>query len=276
MEANKILSADLLDIIFDGKNKDYGAYDLRKTYNRRIIRALVITAAVALLALLGSVLASNMKDKNTKKVKIQELTLQDIKQEEKKIEPPPPPPPKQEPPKVEMTQFTPPKIVKDEEVKKEEIPPEQEKLEDTKISTQTQEGIKTDELTPTDLDQKQEVIVKKEEDDENYVWTKVEKEAEFPGGDKAWSKFLLNNLNGQVPLDHEAPAGKYTVWIQFIVDREGYVSDLKALSNQGYGMEEEAIRVLKKVPKWHPALQNGRNVKAYRKQPITFVVTEGE
>ena len=58
MEANKILSADILDIIFDGKNKDYGAYDLRKTYNRRIVRALIITAAVALLALLGSVLAS--------------------------------------------------------------------------------------------------------------------------------------------------------------------------------------------------------------------------
>ena len=121
-----------------------------------------------------------------------------------------------------------------------------------------------------------EVISAGSANDTGTVIYSVEKEAEFPGGDKAWMKFLTNNLNGQVPLDHEAPAGKYTVWIQFIVDREGSVSDLKALTNNGYGMEEEAMRVLRKVPKWTPALQNGRNVKAYRKQPITFVVTEGE
>lgn len=276
MEANKILTADILDLVFEDRNKEYGAYNLRKTYNKRIRNALIITASVALLALLGSLLA-NQLNKGPKKNLDEELTIQNIETKEPpKDEPPPPPPPIKEPPKVEMTQFTPPKIVKDEEVKKEEIPPEQEKLEDTKISTQTQEGVKTDELTPTDLDQKQEVIVKKEEDDENYVWTKVEKEAEFPGGDKAWMKFLTNNLNGQVPLDNNAPAGKYTVWIQFIVDKEGKVSDLKALTNNGYGMEDEAMRVLRKVPNWVPALQNGRNVKAYRKQPITFVVTEGE
>ena len=88
MEANKILSADILDIIFDGKNKDYGAYELRKTYNRRITRALVITGSVALLALLASVLSSTLSDKGDSKVKMNEMTIQDIKQEEKK-EPPP-------------------------------------------------------------------------------------------------------------------------------------------------------------------------------------------
>ena len=68
MEANKILSADVLDIIFDGKNKDYGAYELRKTYNRRITRALIITGSVALLALLSSILSSTMKEKADKKL----------------------------------------------------------------------------------------------------------------------------------------------------------------------------------------------------------------
>src|SRR6185369_4622405 len=145
MEANKILSADLLDLVFEDRNKDYGAYQLRKTYNKRIRNALIVTASIALLALLGSLLA-NQLNKGPKIKVSEELTLQDIQQEEKKEEPPPPPPPIQEPPKVEMTQFTPPKIVKDEEVKKEEIPPEQDKLEDTKISTQTQEGVKTDDL----------------------------------------------------------------------------------------------------------------------------------
>ena len=93
MEANKILSSDVLDILFEGKNKDYGAYDLRKTYNKRITKALIITAAIALLALLGSVLASSTSGSSKKKVKMQDVNLQDIKQEEKKIEPPPPPPP---------------------------------------------------------------------------------------------------------------------------------------------------------------------------------------
>jgi periplasmic protein TonB len=127
MEANKILGADILDLIFEGRNKEYGAYDLRKTYNKRIVTALVITALVALLALGASFLASALESKRDAKVEVKDVVLQDIKQEEeKKFEPPPPPPPKQEPPKVEMTKFTPPKIVKDEEVKKEDIPPEVE------------------------------------------------------------------------------------------------------------------------------------------------------
>ena len=93
MEPNKILSADVLDLIFEGKNKEYGAYDLRKSYNRRITKALIITASVALLALLGSYLASAMKGKDDGKVKLQEMTIQEVKQEEKKEPPPPPPPP---------------------------------------------------------------------------------------------------------------------------------------------------------------------------------------
>ena len=126
MEANKILSSDILDILFENKNKDYGAYNLRRTYNKRITRALIITASIALLAVGGSLLASKLTDKGDKKVKIQEVTLADVKQEEKKIIPPPPPPPKVEPPKVEMKQFTPPVIKKDEEVEK--PPPPQEEL----------------------------------------------------------------------------------------------------------------------------------------------------
>ena len=110
---------------------------------------------------------------------------------------------------------------------------------------------------------------------ENRVYEKVEVEAGFPGGDKAWISFLTENLNAQVPIDHEAPIGKYTVWVQFLVDKEGNVTDIKSLTNWGYGMEEEVVRILKLVPdKWTPAIQNGRPVKAYRKQPVTFVVDQ--
>ena len=275
MEANKILSADILDLVFEDRNKDYGAYQLRKTYNKRILRALIITASVALLALLGSILAKTLQNKGPKKLNVAEVTLEDLKQEEKKEEPPPPPPPKPEPPKVEMTKFTPPKIVKDEEVKKDEIPPEVEELKDTKIDVQNQEGIKDEGIaTPTQIDEGTKIVEEKKEDDENKIFEKVEVEAQYPGGEASWRKFLEKNLNPSTPVDNGAPAGSYTVWVQFIVDKEGNVSDIRPLTSQGFGMEQEAVRVLKKATKWVPAIQNGRNVKAYRKQPITFVVEE--
>jgi periplasmic protein TonB len=272
MEANKILSADVLDIIFEDRNKDYGAYDLRKSYNKRIIRALVITGSVALLALLGSVLASTMKSSGPKKAKITEVTLQDIKQEEKKIEPPPPPPPKQEPPKVEMKQFTPPIVKKDEEVEK--PPPPQEELKEVKIAEIDQEGIKDNNIpTPAVIDEGKQIVEEKKEEDENKIFDKVEIEASFPGGDSKWRQYLERNCNGQVATDNGAPEGTYTTVVQFVVDKEGNISDVRALTNHGYGMEEEAMRTIKKGPKWNPAVQNGRQVKAYRKQPITFQVS---
>ncbi|HEV8283320.1 MAG TPA: energy transducer TonB [Chitinophagaceae bacterium] len=106
------------------------------------------------------------------------------------------------------------------------------------------------------------------------IFESVDIKASFPGGETAWRTFLEKNLRADVPLKHGAPAGAYTVWIQFIVDTKGNVSDLKPLTNHGYVMEAEIIRVLKKSPKWTPASQNGRAVKAYRKQPVTFEIEE--
>lgn len=272
MEVNKILSADVLDIIFEGKNKDYGAYDLRKTYNRRITRALIITASVTVLALGGSVLASVMNSNDSNKVKFDEMTIQEVKQEDKKEPPPPPPPPppKQEPPKVEMKQFTPPIIKKDEEVEK--PPPPQEELKEAKIDVVNQEGIKDENIAPIQIDEGKQIVEEKKVEDENKIFDKVEIEASFPGGDSKWRQYLERNANGQVATDNGAPEGTYTTVVQFVVDKEGNISDVRALTNHGYGMEDEAMRVIRKGPKWTPAVQNGRQVKAYRKQPITFQV----
>lgn len=272
MEPNKILKSDLLDLLFEDRNKAYGAYELRKTYNRRMTTALVITMGAFLLIILSSFLAKQLEPDENTKVAVRDVVLEDIKQEEeKKPEPPPPPPPKQEPPKVEMTKFTPPVIKKDEEVKQEEIPPEVEELEDTKIDVVNQEGIKDEGIaTPPVVDEGKQVVEAPKEDPDQ-VFTKVEIEASFAGD---WPKFLQRNLNGEVAVNNGAPAGTYQVVIQFIVDREGNISDVKPLTSHGYGMEEEAMRAIKKAPRWTPAVQNGRQVKAYRKQPITFVVSE--
>ena len=109
-------------------------------------------------------------------------------------------------------------------------------------------------------------------DDGKLVFEKVEMEASFSGGEMAWRKFLEKNLNANTPVDRGAPMGVYTIIVQFVVDKNGNVSDVKALTNFGYGMEEEVVRVIKKGPIWTPAIQDGRNVKAYRNQPVTFAV----
>lgn len=274
MEANKILTADILDLLFEDRNKAYGAYELRKSYNKRITTALLITAGVALLIFIASFIANTIKPRAAQLEK-REVVLEQIEMpEEQKVEPPPPPPPKQEPPKVEMTKFTPPKIVEDQEVKKEDIPPEVEKLEDTKIDVVSQEGIKDEGLAAPPPDEGKQVVEAPKVEDENKIFEKVEVEAEFPGGNAAWRRFLERQLNAQAPADAGAPPGQYTVQVRFIVDKTGTISDVRAVTNHGYGMEEEAVRVIKRGPKWTPAIQNGRQVNAYRSQPITFVVSE--
>jgi protein TonB len=273
MEINKILNADILDIIFEGRNKEYGAYELRKTYNKRMRNAMLATLAIILLLIGGYLLANKISENSKNDVVVQDVQLEEIKQEDKKPEPPPPPPPpKPEPPKVEITKFTPPKIVKDEEVKEDEKPPEVEKLEDTKIGAVNQQGIKDEGITaPPVADAGKGVIEAPKKDLTNYdeIFTKVEIESNYPGGSSAWMRYL--NKTFRYPQEAQENEIQGTVVVQFIVDKEGNVSDVEAVSGPtNGGLRDEAIRVIKKSGRWDPAIQNGRKVKSYKKQPITF------
>ena len=276
MEANKILNADILDIIFDGKNKSYGAYQLRKTYNKTLTRALLITLAILLLVFLGSVFANIINKNNGKEaIDVIDTQMAEIKKDEPPPPPPPPPPPTPPPPpEVNQVKFTPPKIVKDEEVKPDEKI--EEIKEDQVISTKTVESDNKVQVVQAPVEDKgtQVTEVPKKDDDENKVFNKVEVEASFPGGEAAWRRYLQNNLDANTPIDNGAPEGTYSVIVRFIVSRDGSISDVVAETKYGYGMEAEAVKIIKKGPKWTPALQNGRNVNAYRRQPITFVVSE--
>lgn len=272
MDVNKILSADVLDIIFEGRNKEYGAYELRKTYNKRLVAALLSMAALCVL-MFGGYFLSNALGGNdeVKKLNTQDVQLEEVIQEEKREEPPPPPPPKPpDPPKVEMTKFTPPKIVKDEEVKEEDIPPEVEKLDDTKIDVISQEGVKDEGIVAPPVEDAGKGVVeapKKVEEDWDKTFTKVEIESDYPGGAAAWQRYLNRNLRyPQDAIDNEIQG---TVVVQFIVDKEGVVSEVQAISGPKE-LQGEAVRVIKKSGKWTPAVQNGRQVKSYKKQPIVF------
>ena len=86
---------------------------------------------------------------------------------------------------------------------------------------------------------------------------------------------MSEQLSVVIPqIDKEAPAGSYTVKVRFVVEQDGSLSDIKALNDPGYGIAEKITEVLKRSPKWTPARQNGRKVRAYYTQPVTLVLTE--
>lgn len=104
------------------------------------------------------------------------------------------------------------------------------------------------------------------------IYRNVEVEAGFPGGEEAWKDYLRKNLNPDVAVDLGAAEETYTIVVKFVIDMEGNICDVAAENNPGYGISEEVIRVIRSSPKWTPAIQNGRNVNAYRRQPVTFIV----
>ncbi len=167
------------------------------------------------------------------------------------------------PPKVDMKQFTPPRIVKDKENEVKFTPPKIIKSKETEVKFTPPKIIK-DEKNDAENDNKPI----------DKVFDKVEVEAQFQGGEKEWRRYLEKSAKGQVASDNGAPPGKYKVVIQFVVNTEGKISDIRPLTNYGYGMEAEAVRVLKAGPDWVPAVQNNKNVTAYRSQPITFIVSD--
>jgi len=269
METNQILKADVLDIIFDGKNKSYGAYDLRRSYNGRVKKSLVITGSVALLFFFSSVFA-NLIGKGKKDT----IDVVDTQMAQLHQDPPPPvvpPPPVTPPPVVQPNQvrFTPPVIVKDDDVKPED------KIEDVNdnqaISTETKisDNLPVVQAPVEESKGTGAVQVLDKTDDQDKIFVKVEKEAAFDGD---WNGFLKRNLDPNTPANNDAPEGTYTVIVKFIVMKDGSLSDIVCETDPGYGICKEAVRVIKKTKNWIPALQNGNSVSAYRRHPITFVV----
>jgi protein TonB len=256
METNKAL----LDIVFSHRNKQYGAYELRSNYAKRINKALLITLGLA-GALVSAYAFKDDKEFTKPIYTTTEITITEVK--EKEVKPPPPPPPPQEVTTTEtqVVKYTEPIIVTEPT----EPIPAQVDLRGAEIGTFDRKG-DTCQIAPIPgIDDGTGIIDVPTEPD---IFERVEIEAEFPGGVNKWRQYLERNLR----VDDQVPEGTYAVLIQFVVDKDGNISDVIALTDHGYGMEDEAKRVIKRGPKWNPAIQNGREVKAYRKQLITFQV----
>jgi protein TonB len=273
MEMGKILSADVLDIIFDQRNKEYGAYDLRKNYQRRLTKSLAVTLLVVVLLCLTYILLGSMKKGPGEAVVVHDLALEKIPEKEKPLEKIPPVPQKIIPPQeIRVLKSTPPVIVKGE-VPDDEKPPLNDDLDNAKIGTVNSAGNDDDGAIRPPVNEKNGVVdaPKNNNDDDAKIFTAVEIESKYPGGVPAWSAFLYRRL--AYPPEASDAGIQGTVIVRFIVDKEGNVSEVEAIS----GPEEllsSAVSVIKKSGRWEPAIQNGRKVNSYKKQPITFKLND--
>jgi len=269
MDPKTQATATLDDMVFENRNKAYGAYDLRKTYKKTINRSLVIGAIAFLVALIAPFLYASLKPKAKQEVAVEiDLTkLKDEKKDEKPPELPPPPPPEQKPPEVAQVKFLPPEPKPDEEVKQEDPPPKVEEVENKVISNQDKEGVDATEIAAPPVEAPK-VVAEVEKPREDEIFTTVEQNPEFPGGQKEMYGFIGKNLKYPSAAQRANVSGK--VFVKFVVERNGSIGDVQVLKGIGFGCDEEAIRVIKSMPKWSPGKQNGREVRVYFTMPIVY------
>ena len=262
-----ILKNQWLDIVFEGRNKLYGAYELRKSNRKTSMKALIMGAIVFSLAvsapLIASLLPSGSDDDENLDVKITAVKLPPKKQEEKKPDLPPPPPPK---PKVDQVKFVKPVVAKAEEVVEEIV--EVKQIKDKNIGAETIKG-DPDAILTIDEPVGTGTAAVVEEDNTVYNTAGIEQKPEFPGGMEKFYNFVGNNY--QAP-EEEGLKGK--VYVTFVVEKDGSLTDIKVLRDIGYGTGKEAIRVLNKCPKWIPGEQNGKKVRVLYSLPITIQSAE--
>ncbi|TKK68644.1 energy transducer TonB [Ilyomonas limi] len=274
METNQILRADVLDIIFEGRNKMYGAYELRKSYNKRLKSSILVMIGCCLFAFLAAFTGKKENHHSATLIVDGDVTLQTEPQQPLVPPPPPPPPPPSQPKPIASIKFTTP-VLTNENI--ETPPPAQIDMDNIAIGKiDNPNGEHTDMIAPP-VEEKGigNVVAPQVDDLKNEVFF-VQKEAQFPGGANAWIKYLERTLRVDLPAENGAPAGTYSVVVSFLVDKDGNVSEVQALNNPGYGTADEAVRAIKKGPQWIPAVQNGRNVIYRQKQTITFRVEEAQ
>ncbi len=268
-----------VDMVFAGKNKEYGAYQLRKGTSGRNIKSLLILVIAA--ALVGGFLAWKVIEQKQAEeqqaymeaMKLAELQEQ-AKKEKKKPEPVKPKiEPKKEIPVARETQkFTAPVIKKDELVKEENQVKQMDKLDDkVAVGTENKEGVKdrTVEAVRNDIAvaapppppaPKPEVASK--------VFDVVEEMPSFPGGQGALMSYLASNIKYPVVAQENGVQGR--VIVSFVVERDGSISDVKVARSVDPSLDREAQRVVKSMPRWKPGKQNGSAVRVKYTVPVVF------
>ncbi|WP_020595234.1 energy transducer TonB [Spirosoma panaciterrae] len=260
------------DIIFQARNQAYGAFVLRQQYRPTLSRALGLGVGLFLAGLAGPTLYDHFWPKSV--VSDHEVMITaDVMKLPDNVEEPPVALPKTEPaPAVNTVRNLPPEVKPEDEVIDENLPPTTEQLKDATSGTETAEGTGAEEviLAPeASAPTIQEKAVEVETAPETPFVT-VEQQPEYPGGIEALRNFLGKNLNYPRAAASAGVSGR--VYVSFVVNTDGSLTDIHVLKGIGFGCDEEAIRVMQKMPHWKPGKQSGRAVRVKFNLPIAFTL----
>jgi periplasmic protein TonB len=263
MKAESVDASRWEDIVFEHRNKAYGAYFIRNIYSRHVVLATLIATLMVALILAFPTIAEFFKSQTD----MPAVGLKQVKYTD--LAPPPPidkntpPPPKLDipPPVKSIIKFLPPKVTDKQIVEEEEMPTIEEiKENDTGAETVEGDGVVVFE------EPVEEVL--KEASDEDVIFTIVEQQAEFNGGFEAMAKFLGKNM--KYPAQARRMGIEGSVFVSFVIDKEGNISDPQVIKGISADCDKEAIRVVKLMPPWRPGKQNGKPVKCRFVLPIKF------
>ena len=269
-----LIDNNWVDLVFEGRNKEYGAYVLRKDTGKRNLKSMLIVFAV-IIAIMAAVAAKvAIENAFPKKVAMEtDVELSKLAQKkEAKVE-------KKAPVKVEeqkvvekvksSVKFTPPVIKKDSEVKPEEELKSQGDLNKTKTAIGSFDVKGNDEAGGEVLKAK-EVIAQPEppKEEETKVFDVVEVMPSFPGGQAALFEWLSKNIKYPVVAEENGVQGR--VIVTFVVERNGSITDVQVVKSVDPSLDKEAVRVVKAMPHWIPGKQNGSAVRVKFTVPVTF------
>ncbi|MCE3077190.1 energy transducer TonB [Chryseobacterium gwangjuense] len=266
-------SLTLDEIVFENRNKEYGAYDLRHQYPRLLTKSFIVGTALFLIAALSPFIYLTIKrltapPKQEVKADLVEILQEDkiIEQPKEKEPPPPPPPPKEE--KIEVIQNVVPEPVKAPKI--ETPPPPISKQLETTTGLTNQEGVKAPAYTPPpppSTGTKASTAEVKPQVSETQVYTEVEQTAEFPGGINAFRKKVGENFDTSAI---EGADGVVKGEVTFVVERDGSITDVK-VSGSNSDFNSEAVRTVKSIKnKWAPAKINGQSVRYRYRLPLAM------
>jgi len=261
-----LTSPKWLDLVFEGKNREYGAYVLREGSSDRHIKALTIVVLVGLTLVYLPVFIKSFVPQPVKIVQTGGVIFSPVNlDDQQKNLVVPPPAPKITQPVVATTRFVPPIIVPDSKVKPDDLVPTQTSLTDanTAIGTVTvagaKEGVHPDDVAPI----VQEPAVQK-------PFITVEQPPYYEGGDKALMKWLSENL--VYPAEASERGVQGVVVLRFVIGPDGSVGNIEILRSLDPSCDKAAVRVVEKMKKWNPGKQNGQAVSVYYTLPIRFVL----
>lgn len=268
MSKNDLTSAEWCELVFQDRNRSYGAYKMRSESRKRHTWAMMAVIGIALVAsgiptLLRFAAPEKVAEKIVEVAVLSQLEEPEVKQEAfKRVDPVAPPPALKS-----SIKFTAPVIKKDEEVTEEDEIKSQTELTESKVTISIADVKGNDELNGKDIAELKEVIVKTAEP-ESKPYTVVEQMPQFPGGNGELLALIAKNLRYPAISAENGVQGK--VFIRFVVTASGAVEGVEVIRSLDPNCDKEAVRVVSNLPKWIPGRQNGRNVPVYFTLPITF------